>query len=42
MNINVPIETARAIAKELQNDLDNYDSFQAKKAQEAATEATEE
>ena len=42
VNINVPIETARAIAKELQNDLDNYDSFQAKKAQEAATEATEE
>ena len=42
VNINVPLETARDIAKELQNDLDTSDSFQAKKAQEAATEATEE
>ena len=42
LNVNVPIETARAIAKELQNDLDNYDAFQAKKAKEAAEEAVEE
>ena len=38
----MPIETARAIAKELQSDLDNYDAFQAKKAKEAAEEVTEE
>tara|TARA_R110002020_G_scaffold92735_1_gene224194 strand:+ start:134 stop:397 length:264 start_codon:yes stop_codon:yes gene_type:complete len=42
LNVNVPIETARAIAKELQNDLDNYDAFQAKKAKEAVEEAVEE
>ena len=42
VNINVPIETARSILNELQQDLENYDAFQAKKAQEAATEATEE
>ena len=42
LNINVPIETARAIARELQSDLDNYDAFQAKKAKEAAEEVTEE
>ena len=42
LNINVPIETARSILNELQQDLENYDAFQAKKAQEAIAEATEE
>jgi len=42
LNISVPIETARAIAKELQNDLDNYDAFQAKKAKEAEEERAAE
>jgi len=42
VNINVPIETARSILNELQQDLENYDAFQAKKAQEAIADATEE
>ena len=42
LNVNVPIEIARSILSELQTDLDNYDAFQAKKAQEAAEEVTEE
>ena len=42
VNINVPIETARSILNELQQDLENYDAFKAKKAQEAIAEATEE
>ena len=42
VNINVPIETARSILTELQQDLENYDAFRAKKAQEAIADATEE
>ena len=36
--VNVPIETARAILAELQQDIENYDAFQAKKAAEKAAE----
>ena len=36
--VNVPIETARAILSELQQDIENYDAFQAKKAAEKAAE----
>ena len=46
ININVPIETARAILAELQQDIENYDAFQAKqeadKAAELAAKNTEE
>ena len=46
LNINVPIETARAILAELQQDIENYDAFQAKqeadKAAELAAKNTEE
>ena len=38
LNVNVPIETARAILAELQQDMDNYDAYQAKKAKEKAEE----
>jgi len=38
LNVNVPIETARAILAELQQDIENYDAFQAKKAKEKAEE----
>ena len=36
--ITLPIDKARALAKELSNDLDNYDKEQAKKAAEAEAE----
>ena len=36
--VNVPIETARAILSELQQDIENYDAYQAKKAAEKAAE----
>ena len=46
LNINVPLETARAILAELQQDIENYDAFQAKqeadKAAELAAKTTEE
>ena len=46
LNINVPLETARAILAELQQDIENYDAFQAKqeadKAAELAAKNTEE
>jgi len=42
LNVNVPIETARAILAELQQDMENYDAFQAKKAEEEAAEKAEE
>ena len=36
LNVNVPLETARAILAELQQDIENYDAFQAKQAKEKA------
>ena len=36
--ITLPLDKARALAKELSNDLDNYDKEQAKKAAEAEAE----
>ena len=36
--VTLPIDKARALAKELSNDLDNYDKEQAKKAAEAEAE----
>ena len=42
LNINVPIETARAILAELLQDIVNYDASQAKKAEEKAAEKAEE
>ena len=36
LNVNVPLETARAILAELQQDIENYDAFQAKQAKEQA------
>ena len=38
ININVPIETARAILAELQQDIEGYDAAQAKKQAEKAAE----
>ena len=38
ININVPIETARAILAELQQDIENYDAFQAKQEADKAAE----
>ena len=38
LNVNVPIETARAILAELQQDIENYDAYQAKKEAEKAAE----
>ena len=38
LNVNVPLETARAILAELQQDIESYDAFQAKKAKEKAEE----
>ena len=38
LNVNVPIETARAILAELQQDIENYDAAQAKKQAEKAAE----
>ena len=38
LNVNVPLETARAILAELQQDIENYDAFQARKAKEKAEE----
>ena len=38
LNINVPIETARAILAELQQDIENYDAFIAKQEAEKAAE----
>ena len=34
----MPLETARAILAELQQDIDNHDAYQAKKAKEKAEE----
>ena len=42
LNVNVPIETARAILAELQQDIENYDASQAKKAEEKAAEKAQE
>tara|TARA_B100001113_G_scaffold143725_1_gene117643 strand:- start:1125 stop:1427 length:303 start_codon:yes stop_codon:yes gene_type:complete len=42
LNVSVPIETARAILAELQQDIENYDAYQAKKAKEKAEEAAAE
>ena len=36
--VTLPLDKARALAKELSNDLDNYDKDQAKKAAEAEAE----
>tara|TARA_B100000131_G_scaffold252147_1_gene245915 strand:- start:23 stop:292 length:270 start_codon:yes stop_codon:yes gene_type:complete len=36
--ITLPLDKARALAKELSNDLDNYDKEQARKAAEEAEE----
>ena len=38
LNVNVPIETARAILAELQKDIEGYDVEQAKKQAEKAAE----
>ena len=38
LNINVPIDTARAILAELQQDIENYDAFIAKQEAEKAAE----
>ena len=38
LNVNVPIETARAILAELQKDIEGYDVVQAKKQAEKAAE----
>ena len=38
LNINVPLETARAILAELQQDIEGYDAAQAKKQAEKAAE----
>ena len=38
LNVNVPIETARAILAELQKDIEGYDVTQAKKQAEKAAE----
>ena len=38
LNINVPLETARAILAELQQDIENYDAFQAKQEADKAAE----
>ena len=38
LNINVPIDTARAILAELQQDIEGYDAAQAKKQAEKAAE----
>ena len=38
LNVNVPIETARAILAELQKDIEGYDAEQAKKQAEKAAE----
>ena len=38
LNVNVPIETARAILAELQKDIEGYDVIQAKKQAEKAAE----
>ncbi len=42
LNITLPLAKARALAKELTTDLQNYDMEQAKQAQEEAEEAIEE
>ena len=42
LNVNVPIETARAILAELQQDIENYDAYQAKKEAEKAAELVAE
>jgi hypothetical protein len=42
LNITLPLAKARALAKELTTDLQNYDMEQAKQAQEEAEEAVEE
>ena len=38
LNVNVPLETARAILAELQQDIENYDAFIAKQEAEKAAE----
>ena len=42
LNINVPIETARAILAELQTDIEGYDKHLAQKAEEEAAKKAEE
>ena len=42
LNVNVPIETARAILAELQKDIENYDVIEAKKRAEKAAELVAE
>jgi hypothetical protein len=42
LNITLPLAKARALAKELNTDLQNYDMERAKQAQEEAEEAVEE
>jgi|TARA_B100001778_G_scaffold3231_1_gene2743 hypothetical protein len=39
LNVQMPLDKARALAKELTTDLDNYDKEQAVKAQREAEEA---
>ena len=42
LNINVPLETARAILAELQTDIEGYDKHLAQKAEEEAAKKAEE
>ena len=42
LNINVPIETARAILAELKQDIENYDAIEAKKQADKAAELAAE
>ena len=42
LNVNVPIETARSILAELQQDIENYDAYQAKKEADKAAELVAE
>ena len=42
LNVQLPLDKARALAKELTTDLDNYDKEQAIKAQRELEESTEE
>ena len=42
LNVNVPIETARAILAELKQDIENYDAIEAKKQADKAAELAAE
>ena len=42
LNINVPLETARAILAELKQDIENYDAIEAKKQADKAAELAAE